>query len=176
MTMVKQAQLVKRAQNWTLYATKRHEIYPLLWDKLYRAYSDAIMLIIDDFPNLQPLDPSAVVNLLRRFGIEDQIISDWQNDWYHKGAHTSNKEARQLLRNKKTAELTAHYIDAKNFFLLSQLYLQGDLHEKVRTTLDKLNDIGVQQQGRPISAPTESELTRDMDAIKSKMIEALTKE
>lgn len=60
--MVKQSNIVKRVQNWTLYATKRHEIYPLLWDKLYRAYSTAVMLMTDDFPNVQPLDPPAVIS------------------------------------------------------------------------------------------------------------------
>lgn len=52
-TWTRQNDMNKRLQNWTLFSQKRHEVAPVLWQKLYDTFSSAVRLVIDSFPDMK---------------------------------------------------------------------------------------------------------------------------
>lgn len=129
--------LGRRMQDFNLFTTKKHSIYPELYKFLLFAEGKLSLLyngIIRTFPNFLNMNSEQIVVYLREnnFDINDDlygIINEWDD---------SKKELLQVLykeiRNKEMNEARQAIIEAKNQFLFSRLYLS----DEIAASLDEL--------------------------------------
>ncbi|MDN4067415.1 hypothetical protein QYF50_05860 [Paenibacillus vini] len=129
--------LGRRLQDFNLFTTKKHSIYPELYEFLLIAEGKLSLLyngIIRTFPDFLNMNSEQLVVYLREnnFDISDDldgIINEWDNN---------KKELLQVLygeiRNKEMNEARQAIIKAKNHFLFSRLYLS----EEIAASLDQL--------------------------------------
>lgn len=167
----------KYLQNYSLYATKKHEIYPQLWEKIFRAYSEALRLIGDLNQKFANRTESAIAQILRESGVSEHSVHTlWLRRDESGDAVIWRQHATDLYRKQLTKRFSKLAVDARNYYLLSQLYLPKYLQERVNKLTLQFIAISQQYHGIPQDVWGESRLIGSINELRDSLQQELAQE
>ncbi len=119
--------------------------------------------------------PQTVANALRAEGVSEADVTAWLKRWHTRGDINSAHTASKLVWERRMARARRTAIEAKNFFLRSELYMSSALATRTRAITVALLDVCDQQEGKLVEhAWTEGALLSEVEGLKKALRTALS--
>jgi hypothetical protein len=139
LTEQKKAEFQKQIHDFTLYNTKKHEIYSELYKLLLIAFGYSSSLVgfrtMPDYSEYSASDLKKALEEKQLLGSKiDEFVTLLQKD-----PSLADKEIKSYLKIIEPQIATSKYNDAKNFYLLNELYLDEGISNVVEQTLDEIS-------------------------------------
>ncbi|WP_147034621.1 hypothetical protein [Tenuibacillus multivorans] len=120
----------RKIEDFSLYTQKRHSIYAELYQKLNQAVMDIKTATASfrtyPFPEVPKPDKSDLKKVLEKEGFDDEQIINVINKW-QVGSLEGRNEATRLFDAKRLKKADQSRVEANQYFLKSELYLNEEL-------------------------------------------------
>lgn len=137
----RQQDFQRKIHDFSLYSTKRHEIYPELFKKIHRLNSQIYNFESKAFLEVHMLESkSQLITYLKEIEVDlnerftNQIEKIYKEYEQHKNLHISFQQFNLVFRSHLTAELAKEYTVLNKFHSESLLYLS----DNVALEIDKI--------------------------------------
>jgi hypothetical protein len=151
----------RRMEDFTLYTQKRHHIYAELYKMLSKAvveikYATAIYRQYP-IPQSYHINFEDLKNTLSKNSFNEEEIQSVINKWKI-DPQKGQKEACRIIDSKRLAEADKLRVEAYNFFLINELYLNETLSKTIKEALDIMYEM-VLDESMSIQYPEDTDMS-----------------